>query len=368
MKKYLLSLAVLLAGAASFTSCNDDEGPSYVYQTYSNGAYIVNAGNMYSNIDGSLTYINYANNNATQKAFSNANNGESLGSTPNDGLVYGGKIYIAVDQSNTIEVLDKKTLKRIKQIKTTELVGTSEGAEPRHIFAGDGKIFFTTYGGYVAAVDTTNYTLYKSYQVGAYPEGLVGSGSYIYVANSNYGYGNGTISLINYETGEVTTNSVTNINNPQKFFIANNQMFVLDWPYYDTSYASHGEAAIWQVSNGVAYKVINAYYADQYNGKFYYISDPYGTPSYGIYEIATGNKTTLDFASDIQSPAGISVDPVTGHIFVFSYVMGEYGYADYSADGYVVEYDNNGTKLRQYATGVGPTSMFFDAGYSLVEQ
>lgn len=362
-------MAVLLAGAASFTSCNDDsDGPSYEYQVYSNGAYIVNAGNMYSNIEGSLTYIDYATNSAMQKAFSKANNGESLGSTPNDGIVYGSKIYIAVDQSNTVEVLDKNTFKRIHQISTTALMGTKEGAEPRHLFAGDGKVFFTTYGGYVAAVDTTNYDLYKSYAVGAYPEGLTAYGNNIYVANSNYGYGGGNVSIINYNTGAVTNSTVENINNPQKIYTYNNNLYVLDWPYYDSSYASYGESAIWQVSNGVATKVVNAYYASLYNGKFYYINDPYGTPSYGVYDLTTGNNSTLNIASDIVSPAGIEIDPVSGHIFVLSYVMGEYGYADYNANGYVVEYDNNGTQLHKYDTGVGATAIFFNAGYNLVEK
>ena len=57
MKKYLLSLAVVLAGITLLASCDDNDGPSYQYVTYSNGAYVVNAGNMSGSIDGTLTYI-----------------------------------------------------------------------------------------------------------------------------------------------------------------------------------------------------------------------------------------------------------------------------------------------------------------------
>lgn len=119
MKKYLLSLAVVLAGITLLASCDDNDGPSYQYVTYSNGAYVVNAGNMSGSIDGTLTYIDYDAHTAYQKVFQSANNGQSLGNTANDGLVYGDKIYVVVDKENTIEVLDRVTRKRIKQISTT---------------------------------------------------------------------------------------------------------------------------------------------------------------------------------------------------------------------------------------------------------
>ena len=109
MKKYLLGLAVLLMGTAVMTSCSDDnDGPETYLQVYSTGAYVVNSGNMYSKIESSLTAIDYASSTATQNVFKTAN-GRSLGDTANDGIVYGNKIYLAVDQSNTIEVIDKKT-------------------------------------------------------------------------------------------------------------------------------------------------------------------------------------------------------------------------------------------------------------------
>ena len=167
MKKYLLGLAVLLMGTAVMTSCDPDEDyPETYLQEYSTGAYVVNSGNMYSNIESSLTAIDYASSTATQNVFKTAN-GRSLGNTANDGIVYGNKIYLAVDQSNTIEVIDKKTKQSIKQIKTTDLLGKAEGAEPRHISADGGKVYFTTYGGYVAAVDTTSFALQKKWQVGS---------------------------------------------------------------------------------------------------------------------------------------------------------------------------------------------------------
>ena len=111
MRKLFFRLTMLVAVTALFTACdNDDNKPRKRIQFYSEGAFIVNSGNMYNKIDGSLTAIDYKTNQATQQVFKTAN-GVSLGNTPNDGLIYGSKIYVAVDQENTVEVIDKTTFK-----------------------------------------------------------------------------------------------------------------------------------------------------------------------------------------------------------------------------------------------------------------
>ena len=265
MKKYLLGLAVLLMGTAVMTSCSDDnDGPETYLQVYSTGAYVVNSGNMYSKIESSLTAIDYASSTATQNVFKTAN-GRTLGNTANDGIVYGNKIYLAVDQSNTIEVIDKKTKQSIKQIKTTELLGNAEGAHPRHIIADGGKVYFTTYGGYVAAVDTTSFALQKKWQVGSYPEGLVIGNGNLYVANSNYGAGGGNISCINLSNDNVETKNIEGVNNPTSIYYASNVLYVLDNPVYGPApdYAATGENALRAVSftEGKSQKVADGNYA-----------------------------------------------------------------------------------------------------------
>lgn len=374
MRKSFYALAALMVSAPLFfTSCNDDSGASYHYEVVTDGAYVVNSGNMATNIDGSLTAIDYATNRVVQNAFSLANDDQSLGSTPNDGLVYGNKMYIVVDGSNTVEVLDRNTLKRIKQISTTQLMGTAEGKSPRHIIAGNGHIFFTTYGGYVAAVDTTSFNLTTKYKVGSYPEGLAGYNNNIVVANSDYGQGNGNISIINLGTGNVETRTVEGINNPQKIFIINGAVYILDWSYYVGEWPNSvekGESALKYLTGKQATKVADAYYASMYNNKFYIISDPYGTPAYKVCDVSASptapTVTTLNFAEKVVSPTGIDVDPASGDIFVLSYNLGEYGYADYYSDGYVMRYNNGGVRLHKYDVGVGPCAVFFGVGVKTV--
>ena len=381
MKKYLLGLAVLLMGTAVMTSCSDDnDGPETYLQEYSTGAYVVNSGNMYSNIESSLTAIDYASSTATQNVFKTAN-GRPLGNTANDGIVYGNKIYLAVDQSNTIEVIDKKTKQSIKQIKTTDLLGKAEGVEPRHIIADGGKVYFTTYGGYVAAVDTTDFALQKKWQVGSYPEGLVIGNGNLYVANSNYGAGGGNISCINLSNGNVETKNIEGVNNPTSIYYAAGLLYVLDNQYYDASYNAYGENSLRTVefAEGTSQKVADGNYAacvttgaattartsvEKVRPHFFVLNAPYGgTPSVSVFVAGITQPQPMTLSEMPVSPCGIFADPLNGHIFVLSYRLGDSGYADYNGNGYVVEYDSAGQKQHEYETGVGSCAMFFDSAY-----
>ena len=379
MKKYLLGLAVLLMGTAVMTSCSDDnDGPETYLQVYSTGAYVVNSGNMYSKIESSLTAIDYASSTATQNVFKTAN-GRTLGNTANDGIVYGNKIYLAVDQSNTIEVIDKKTKQSIKQIKTTELLGNAEGAEPRHIIAGGGNVYFTTYGGYVAAVDTTSFALQKKWQVGNYPEGLVIGNGNLYVANSNYGAGGGNISCINLYNDNVETKNIEGVNNPISIYYAAGLLYVLDNQYYDASFNAYGENSLRTVefADGKSQKVADGNYAvcvtpgattrtdvEKVRPYFFVLNAPFGgTPSVSVLAAGSTQAQTMTLSEMPVSPCGIFADPLNGHIFVLSYRLGDKGNPDYNGNGYVVEYDSAGQKQHEYETGVGSCAMFFDSAY-----
>lgn len=368
-------------GTAVMTSCSDDnDGPETYLQEYSTGAYVVNSGNMHNKIESSLTAIDYASSTATQGVFKAAN-GRTLGNIANDGIVYGNKIYLAVDKENTIEVIDKTTKKSIKQINTTELLGNAEGADPRHIIADGGKVYFTTYGGYVAAVDTTDFALQKKWQVGSYPEGLVIGKGNLYVANSNYGAGGGNISCINLSNDNVETKNIEGVNNPTSIYYAAGLLYVLDNQYYDASFNAYGENSLRTVefAQGTSQKVADGNYAacvttgaattartsvEKVRPHFFVLNAPYGgTPSVSVFVAGITQPQPMTLSEMPVSPCGIFADPLNGHIFVLSYRLGDSGYADYNGNGYVVEYDSAGQKLHEYETGVGSCAMFFDSAY-----
>ena len=321
------------------TACSDDENeqpnPPHVETPTVEGIFLINSGNSGDQIPGSLTYIGN-DGSTTANAFATVN-GRVLGNTPNDVLVYGSKLYIVVTGENTVEVVDKTTFKSIKQISTTELMGTDKGKQPRRLAAGGAYVYLSTFDGYVAAIDTTEYTAAKIYQVGSYPEGMACDNGNLYVANSDYGQGiNPSISKINLETGEVTDFKNELIKNPTSLVCTNGNLYILDYGSYDASWNQIG--APYTVSGT--------------------------TTTFNVYDINSGTTKTFITGEDIISPAAITVDPVKGDVYIASYKKNvDTGYPDYSANGYVNQYTAEGVFARQYEAGVGPTAFALNFSY-----
>ncbi len=370
MKKYLMSFAVLAMGMSLLTACSndDDENHGTGYMTVSNGAYVVCSGNMSSSIDGSLTYFDYATGKSTLNVFKTAN-GRSLGMTVNDALRLGDKLYIVVDGEKKVFVCNANTLKQVAAIDMTadDMLGAEDGFSPRRITTDGYKIYVSTYGGYVAAIDTVNFALQKKYQAGSYPEGIAVSDGYLYVANSDYGNGqNPSISKINLTTSETTTFKAESIRNPQSLAVAGNDIYFLDYGNYDENW-NQMNAGVYRITGETVTKIIpdaTSMAASGYN--IYTINAPYGGSgvSYSVFNIQSNSLTQFS-PSGIESPAAIEVDPITGYILIASYHMktSEWGtFADYSGNGYVNVYESlTGTPKYTFDCGVSPTRIVINA-------
>ena len=373
MKKYLLIFAVL--GATLFTACSNESNETYTkIVPVTKGVFIVGSGNSMSGITGNLTYFDFATEKATVGAFKQAN-GIELGKTANDALQYGSKLYIVVDGENTVFVADGTTLKVIKAISTTQLLGETEGVSPRRITAADGIVYFSTFGGYVAAIDTTSYQLVKSYKAGSYPEGIAILDKTLYVANSDYDMGmNASISMINIETGAETVLKDENIRNPQTIAVADNgTIYYLDYGLYGPAPDyEQTNAGVYEYANNKTKKLI----ADATNmgcagSRIYAFSALYGKKvNFYVYDLYTNSVTTL-YPEDIESPAAIEVDPISGAVYIASYhtTTSEWGtFADYSGNGYVNVYNSDlSTKYYSFDCGVGPTRIVFNISKQTIQ-
>ena len=379
MKKYLLSLAVMAMGSTLLTSCLGDDskgGDTPTEIVVTKGAFIINNGNSYQSIDGSLTYLDFSTNTAQQDVYKKVN-GESLGGTPNDVMVYGQKVYIVGSDENTIFVIDAKTMKTLKKVSTTDLLGDVEGNTPRRIAAYKDYVYFTTYGGYVAAIDTISFSLKAKYKVGSYPEGLALGASpssstqpAIYVANSDWGKGNGSISCIDLTSGSVTESKYDKVKNPQEIAAAGSTLYVLDFGYYDEN-GTQKDAGVYMVSgNNVSLVVPNATGMAAFGYTIYTFNDPWGAttaPTYSIYNIEYGVLSTLSLYGDsshpIISPAAIAVDPNTGYVYIASRQKDpDTGFPSYAMSGFVNIYNGSGQYVGYFDTGVEPHKIEFSYG------
>lgn len=372
MRHSLFSFTLLLAATATFVGCkNDDKETELVPIAFSEGLYVVNSGNMYSGITGGLTTHTYGGT-TIQDAFSAANS-RHLGGTPNDAIVYGSKLYIVCDGENRIEVVDPTSIVASKAISTTELLGENEGVSPRHIIGAEGCIYVTTYGGYVAAIDTTDYHLAAKYKVGSYPEGLVYAGDRIFVANSSYGNAQEpSLCYIRLSDGHISFFTNELIQNPSTLLLLNGALYVMEGDVYDwETWAVKSMGGLRRVAQNQVERIYDgsmAMGANQmaaYKNRIYMIKDAYTAPVCVVYDTETKTTSEMHLEGLVAANA-INIDPVTGDIIVLSYQqsseVSEYTQADYNAPGFACRYDNNGTLIEKFNVGVGPTAITFKTG------
>jgi len=380
MKKYLLSFAVLAMGMSLLTACSDDDDePQKQAVDVSNGLFIVGSGNKTAGIDGNVSYIDYTKGSTVADIFQTAN-GKSIGKTGNHISAYGSKLYIVVDGEATIWVCNKQTLKIVKQISTTQLLGDKDGLSPRAAIGYDGKIYFTCYGksydgdnGIVAAIDTVNFAKQQTYTVGSYPNGLALLGDNIFVTNSDYGSCvKPSLSKIDLKSGNVTEIKDAAITNPMEILTAGDAVYFLDYGTYDESWKQTGAGVRKVTLDGKVTKVVDGTAMASDGKKIYTVNAPYlgDGINYYIYDIATGTSKTWEPA-DIFSPAMIAADPVTGNIFVVSYQENpnKPGKAGYALPTYTNQYDAAGNFVKKYEnTATGAISAVFNTHTEYVKQ
>ena len=392
MKKYLLSFAVMLMGTSLLTGClgSDDDNNTPAEYVVTKGVLVINNGNYYNGIDGSLTFVDFGSNpfSVQQNVYKSAN-GECLGGTPNDVLAYGEKIYIVGSDENTVFVLNAKTFRLIEKINLVQEMGEADGVNPRALDAYGSKVYVSTYGGCVAVIDTGSVTLpphYESlFRVGSAPEGLAIGGTSdsdlsLYVANSDYGNGNGSISKISLANGSITEIKNDKIHNPQKLAIAGNVIYVLDWGYYDENWMQQ-EAGVYRINGSTVSKIIPDATDMTASGQIIYTYNyPYGStaPTYSAYNVAYSTLISfkLSGGDPIVSPSAISVDPNKGYLYIASRKMDpDTGYPAYSLPGFVNIYSVNdlGSGVANFvdtgtfATGVEPHVITFTYGIAKLQ-
>ena len=198
-KKRLFYYMILLAGLLLW-SCTDQDNPAEEITGKGKGILILNEGSMNGN-NATLARYDLQQETITKEYFLDVNK-RGLGDVANDMLLYGSKIYITVNMSGTIEVLEAATGQSLRQIKMETDEGHSR--EPRRLAAYGGKIYVTSFDDTVTRIDTLTLTIDGSVTVGMDPEGIAISNNRIYVANSGglnweNGYDN-TLSVIDLTT------------------------------------------------------------------------------------------------------------------------------------------------------------------------
>ena len=146
------------------------------------GFYVLNEGNMGAN-KCTLDYYDYATATYRRNIYAENNPDQvlELGDTGNDIAVYNGRLYLVVNGSHKVEVLDAATAKRIGQVDISSpryIAFEGNNAYVSSFVGGDGE------NGSVVRFDLSTLKVTGKVSVGLQPEELVIDGDRLYVANS----------------------------------------------------------------------------------------------------------------------------------------------------------------------------------------
>ncbi len=361
MKNYLLSLAVLLSSCLVLTSCLGDSNENTGGKkeiTLTTGVFILNEGSYYDKVNGSLSYIGYTSNfnsdQITNGLFYTINN-RYLGGTPNDIILAGseGEVYIACTDENRVEILDSN----LKSIAFVEM------KEPRRMAADESYVYVTSYDGTVSAINIKTHKIEKTTEViGAGLEGIAVRNDLLYVCNSH----NRTDYSHLAEVVKVKTSSMEKVGslkvalNPTKIKLSGNNLYLLSSGNFKDVKA---EIQKIDASDNVSYLCDGTHF-DVVNNNLAVINAPFGqgdekpAPEYFVLN-SKGAKITFKPGIEILSPCAIAIDPNYGYVYISSYTISTYGYAAYSAPGYVCRFDLNNGLAKKFDAGVGPTGFLF---------
>jgi len=331
------------------------------------GLYLVNEGNLYMN-KASLDYVDFHQGNYRKNIYNQANPEvtKGLGDVGNDVGVYGSKLYIIVNGSNKVEVLNVSTGKRIQQIDILNC---------RYISFSRGKAYVSAYlgqvgdpkapNGVVVEIDTNSLKEVKRIEVGRQPEEMAVVGSNLYVANSGgYTPGNyeNTISVIDLETFRETKRIAVAINLHRLKADRFGDLYVtsrgdyLDVPsklYVINTQTQHIKKVFDVAASNI---VIDGDLAYVYSSSFN-ISTGKNTISYDMIDVKDEVLLSRKFITDgteklIKVPYGLAVHPINKDVFVTDAT-------DYVTPGVLYCFDSTGKKKWSVETGDIPAQFAF---------
>ena len=317
--------------------------------------WVLNEGLMNGN-NGSITAYNTITSEKIDDIYSHVNK-QQLGDVANDILLYGSKVYVAVNISSQICVIDSKSGVLIKQLP---IMTGGIGSQPRQIASHNGKIYVCCFDGSVVKIDTTSLMIEDTKQAGRNPDGICVANNKLYVSNS------GGLDYPNYDN-TVSVFDLNSFSEIKKIRVRMNPTQIKadkKGNVYVVSNGNYGDVlpCLQRINSATddVEKVFNEIEIsgfDIYNNYLYfYVYDYFsGKTLYQILDLLQDEITNENFISDSdspQTPYGISVNPHTGDIYLFDAL-------DYTSKGDVYCFGQNGKKRFKFEAGIIPKKAVF---------
>lgn len=353
MKSRLLSALFITITVIFFTSCNKEDAPTYPVINPTTGLYVLCEGN-YGSSNSTLGYYDFATSSYATD-FYKKTNATDLGDNANSAVIYGSKLYIAIDNSGYVAVLNAATGKLIKSISFKLGEATKN---PRRVIAANGKIYVPTYSKTVDVIDTSSLEIVQSFKVRSAAEDIAVRDNQLYVSLQGYytdGYDSIVVVLnandgsqiksikVGYSPGRIVADNKGNI-------------FVSTMGNYADIKPTIVKAS---VNSGALEKVIEGSFGKLllYNNQLFCTGGYNGFAGVRIYNPDNMELINKNFTSgtNITMPYGINIDEENGDVYVTDAI-------DNSVSGKVFAFDKTGKLRFSFSTGsdksgVSPSSV-----------
>lgn len=333
------------------------------------GIYLVNQGNQGSN-KARLDFLNFHNGFYIRDVFTEYNPEvvKGLGDTGNDVQVYKGKVFVAVNGSHKVEIMDAYSMKRLAQVDVPNCRFVAFDGNCAYVtsYVAKDKEALKTQKGALYRIDLDTYKVTGQVTVGYQPEQLVIRDGKAYVANSGgyvAGYDN-TVSVVDLKSMKVEYDIEVAVNLQLMLVDAEGTI----WVSSIGNYSDVSSTLNYLVKKGDKYELggsVNVPVSSMAlaGDKIYVIGSTYTPPTWALtttYNIVNAKTRKLESGSfitdgtesDIATAFTVTVNPGNGDIYVTDA-------KDYVSSGTLHCYTGSGKHKWSVRTGDIPARIAF---------
>lgn len=297
------------------------------------GIYLVNQGNQGSN-KARLDFLNFHNGFYIRDVFTEYNPevAKGLGDTGNDVQVYKGNVFVAVNGSHKVEIMDAYSMKRLAQVDVPNCRFIAFDGNCAYVtsYVAKDKETLKTQKGALYRIDLDTYKVTGQVTVGYQPEQLVIMDGKAYVANSG-GYVAGyddTVSVVDLKSMKVEYDIKVAINLGLMLVDAEGTI----WVSSQGNFSDVSSTLNYLVKKGDKYELggsVNVPVSSMAlaGDKIYVIGSTYTPPAWALtttYNIVNAKTRKLESGSfitdgtesDITTAYTVTVNPGNGDIYV----------------------------------------------------
>ncbi len=310
---------------------------------------VVNEG-LFQRNNSTITLITPKTNTAVTDLFE-LKTGLKLGDTGNDIAVYGNKIYVVVNVSSYVAVLEKSTYRLLRQVN---LFSGTIARQPRQIAFAGPRAFVSCFDGNVVVIDTNTLNQETVLAAGRNPEGICVSNNYLMVANS------GGLSAPNFDNrisvfALPTLNFVGNITvdaNPTTILAGQpNEAYVYAKADFSSATASWSRISAQNLSV-ISREVIPSAISEGCGDTIIQLRTVQQNPMIAMINTRTGvvSETAWPAIKDIQSPYRLMYNQRSKELWISDS-------KDYVTTGQVWRFNKDGALINKYNAGLNPGAM-----------